>query len=486
MPAKRTLALVVRTVEVFETSLVATLFTRELGKVAVLGKGARRLKSPLQGGLDLLSVCDIVMFPKASETLDLLAESTPIERFASLRRDLAALYAGYYIAELLTDLTDYHDPHPRLFDAARITLRHLGDAGLRSRRVIRFELACLRELGLMPMLDSCAHCGVAIEPFGEVVSFGLATGGVLCAELSARPAARRGAFGYGPASHPRCWRARGTAGASWIPIPRVSRRLERQSVRSSVTSSAIVPGSGPHWECDPMVRVLGNILIQLCPRRARVRRCPRSKGSCGSPFSAALNARGGILATILLLSFCGGCQSVSNPLSQWRAAYDGNLVKGPTKEEMADASGPTDSQNLFERWITPRMSPGTNSNAASGTNLILGSNGWRPIAKPAPNPKADAEQQAAVKLFQQGEFALAEKEFAKIAKDRKGTPWGETAQYYLAETQFQRKKYFFAHDSFELLHKDYPATEYLDKLVSREFAIAHLWIGPGRPQDTED
>jgi DNA repair protein RecO (recombination protein O) len=160
---------------------VATLFTRDLGKVAVMAKGARRLKSPFQGGLDLLSVSDIVMFPKASETLDLLAESTPIERFSSLRRDLAALYAGYYIAELLSDLTDYHDPHPKLFDAARITLRYLGNAELRSRRVIRFELACLRELGFMPSLDCCAHCGAAIESLGQVVSFGLATGGVLCA-----------------------------------------------------------------------------------------------------------------------------------------------------------------------------------------------------------------------------------------------------------------------------------------------------------------
>ena len=165
MPATRTLALVLRTVEVFETSLVATLFTRELGKVAVLAKGARRLKSPLQGGLDLLGVSDIVLFPKASEALDLLAEAVPVERFASLRRDLAALYAGYYIAELLIDLTDIHDPHPRLFDAARITLRHLGDADLRTRRIMRFELACLRELGLMPALDRCAQCGASVEFF---------------------------------------------------------------------------------------------------------------------------------------------------------------------------------------------------------------------------------------------------------------------------------------------------------------------------------
>ncbi len=183
MPEKRTrtLALVLRTIDVFETSLIVTLFTRELGKVGALAKGARRPKSTMQGGLDLLGVSDIVLIPKASEALDLLIEAAPVERFASLRRDLAALYAGYYVAELLNELTDLHDPHPRLFDAARITLRHLGEPGLRSRRMLRFELACLRELGLMPALETCAHCGAAIDATGNSIGFGLVTGGVLCA-----------------------------------------------------------------------------------------------------------------------------------------------------------------------------------------------------------------------------------------------------------------------------------------------------------------
>ena len=108
-----------------------------------------------------------MLLHKASEALDLLTEAAPVERFASLRRDLAALYAGYYIAELLSDLTDFHDPHPKLFDAATMTLRHLGDPALRPRRVLRFELACLRELGLMPALDACAHCGAAVEARGR-------------------------------------------------------------------------------------------------------------------------------------------------------------------------------------------------------------------------------------------------------------------------------------------------------------------------------
>ncbi len=133
----------------------------------------------------------------------------------------------------------------------------------------------------------------------------------------------------------------------------------------------------------------------------------------------------------------------------------------------------------------PRTGGGANDGSAPST-LILGSDGWRPIAKKPKDPKADAELEAAKKLFEQGKFAESEQQFSKIAKDRKGTPWGETALYYLAESQFQREKYVDAHDSFEKLYNTYPATDYREKLVSREFAIAQLWnlqSDPDAPKD---
>jgi len=192
------------------------------------------------------------------------------------------------------------------------------------------------------------------------------------------------------------------------------------------------------------------------------------------------------VACVLLSLPSAGCQTISNPLSQWRAAYDGNLIGSPRREEMADATNSTDSQNLLDRWLTPKRTPGTGSGDPSST-LILGSDGWRPMVKPAKNPQADAEVQAAVKLFQVGKFAEAEKQFAKIAKDRKATTWGETGQYYLAETQYQRKNFVAAHDNFERLIKDYTsASDYRDKAVSREFAIAQLWMlqeDPKAPRD---
>src|SRR5205809_5454979 len=127
MPSEKATGLVIRTADWSESSRIATLWTRELGKVRVLAKGGRRLKSNFDSALDLLTVCSIVLLRKGSGSLDLLTEAQVVERFPRLRKDLAALYAAYYVAELLGDWTEDYDPHPNLFDEAVATLRTLGN-----------------------------------------------------------------------------------------------------------------------------------------------------------------------------------------------------------------------------------------------------------------------------------------------------------------------------------------------------------------------
>ena len=184
MPSLRTDALVLRYTDYSNSSRIFTLFTRDRGKVDAIAKGSRRLKGPFENALDLLSVCDIVLLYKSNETLDLVTEACLVERFAALGANLATMYAGCYLAELLTELTQPHDPHPRLFDSAVITLRYLNHSPLDRRRIMRFELALLRELGLMPSLETCVHCGMppVSAQANQSVAFGLATGGVICAE----------------------------------------------------------------------------------------------------------------------------------------------------------------------------------------------------------------------------------------------------------------------------------------------------------------
>ncbi len=184
MPSEKTLAIVIRVVEFSESSCVVTLFTRDFGKVGALAKGARRPKSSFESAIDLLAVCRIVFLHKSSETLDLLTEAKLERRFRVASRDLSRLYAGYYIAELLRDMTDEGDPHPELYDAADAALWQLEGEVEVLRIVLRFELTTLRLLGHLPALHGCAACGQEVPLSGPLL-FGQLAGGVLCARCRA-------------------------------------------------------------------------------------------------------------------------------------------------------------------------------------------------------------------------------------------------------------------------------------------------------------
>ena len=179
MSTEKSLAIVLRVVDFSETSIIATLFTEDFGKIGALAKGARRPKSPFEAALDLLAVCRIVFIHKSTDALDLLTEAKLERRFRSSSRDLSRLYAGYYVAELLHDLTDPGDAHSGLFQAANQTLLELDRGAPVDRLVLHFELLLLRELGLLPSLDACVGCGNQVELNGRI-AFGLLAGGVLC------------------------------------------------------------------------------------------------------------------------------------------------------------------------------------------------------------------------------------------------------------------------------------------------------------------
>jgi DNA repair protein RecO (recombination protein O) len=179
MPSAKTEAIVLKVIDFSESSCVVTLFTRDFGKISGLAKGARRPKSSFEAALDLLATCRIVFLHKSSDALDLLTEAKLERRYRAATRDLSRLYAGYYIAELLIELTHEGDPHPDLFAAAESVLAALDGDGEVRRWVLRFEMTALRLLGHLPSLSSCVECGRSVDA-DRRIAFGLLAGGVLC------------------------------------------------------------------------------------------------------------------------------------------------------------------------------------------------------------------------------------------------------------------------------------------------------------------
>lgn len=181
MASEKASGLVLRVIDFSETSCIVTIYTREFGKIHGLAKGGRKLKGPFESALDLLSLVRLVFLRKSSGALDLLTEAKLERRFRGRDRDLASIYAGYYIAELLNELTHDYDPHAELFDLANETLVELSTSGNLAAIVARFEMTALRLLGHMPSLAACAECGRTVEMVGRM-SFSQRSGGILCAQ----------------------------------------------------------------------------------------------------------------------------------------------------------------------------------------------------------------------------------------------------------------------------------------------------------------
>jgi len=175
-------AIVIRLADFSETSCVVTLFTSDFGKISALAKGAKRLKSAFEGGIDLLSRCRIVFIQRHSTSLNLLTEAKLVERFAPSPTRLDSLYGGYYVAELLSSLTEDNDPHPLLFQDALHALDSFRDDTDPSPSLARFELRLLQITGHLPAFDCCIVCGKATESGRGPWSLWLAQGGVICAD----------------------------------------------------------------------------------------------------------------------------------------------------------------------------------------------------------------------------------------------------------------------------------------------------------------
>ena len=191
MASEKTDAIVIRVFTWSETSCIATMLTRDFGRISAVAKGARRLKSPFEAALDLLAVCRIVFIPKSHDALDILTEAKLTRRFRSGSIDLLRLYCGYYVAELLLTMTEPGQTLKELYDLTDATLRGLDEGQPTGDVVLRFELQALRILGLQPSFQDCAACGSSPcrssidpgssqSPHPELIAFSVAAGGVLC------------------------------------------------------------------------------------------------------------------------------------------------------------------------------------------------------------------------------------------------------------------------------------------------------------------
>lgn len=178
-----------------ETSVIVDLFTRERGRLAVAAKGAKRPYSQLRGVLLPFQRLQVALARSGAETeVHTLRSAEWAGGAPMLAGD--ALFAGFYLNELLLRLLARQDPHAALFDAYAQTLPLLAaaDDAAAQAALRAFELTLLREIGVLPELGSVTSTAAPLRA---------AAGYVLHAEAGLVPA---------PAGEPAL------CGAQWVAL----------------------------------------------------------------------------------------------------------------------------------------------------------------------------------------------------------------------------------------------------------------------------
>ena len=140
------------------TSHVVTWLTPEYGRVTTVVKGACRPKSAFLGQYDLFGTCELLFYRRDHDGLHAIRECTPLRPRDALREDWRRITTASYLCDLLARVAQPALESVALFQLLDETLDELCTRQPDEVLVLRYELALLSHLGLMPQLTPCPTC----------------------------------------------------------------------------------------------------------------------------------------------------------------------------------------------------------------------------------------------------------------------------------------------------------------------------------------
>ncbi|WP_400164070.1 DNA repair protein RecO [Brevibacillus sp. TJ4] len=168
--------IVIRGVDYGESSKVVTLFTRELGKLAIMARGAKKAKSRIAAVSQLFTHGYYLCKAGPGSGMPDLSQGDVVNSYKAMRLDLSATAYAAYMAELLDRLTHEREANPYLFQLLVHMLQYLNE-GRDAEILCRiFETKMLQVAGISPQLSGCVMCGEQREPY----VFSIGQGGLLC------------------------------------------------------------------------------------------------------------------------------------------------------------------------------------------------------------------------------------------------------------------------------------------------------------------
>lgn len=147
--------------EYSESSLLVDFFTEHSGRITLLAKGARRVRSPLKSVLQPFT--PLLLRWTGKGELKTLTKAEPAS--LSLPMQTTALYSGFYVNEILVKTLENHTAYPDLFQDYLECVTRLATNPEQLETTLRtFEFQLLKTLGYGVSFTHCAATGEMIDP----------------------------------------------------------------------------------------------------------------------------------------------------------------------------------------------------------------------------------------------------------------------------------------------------------------------------------
>jgi DNA repair protein RecO (recombination protein O) len=176
----KTEAIVLRSIRYAEADRILHLYSKTLGRLGAIAKGARKPKSRFGGRLEPFFRLDLILHEGRGDLMTVTGVST-IDGYPRLRSSGPALTAGARACDAVLRLLDSAEPNLPAYNLLCRYLALLDDAGqprgAELEAALSFRLKLAMVAGFAPELASCARCGEA----EHLAGFSGAAGGVVCA-----------------------------------------------------------------------------------------------------------------------------------------------------------------------------------------------------------------------------------------------------------------------------------------------------------------
>ena len=179
----RTQAFILNKTDLWEADQIFTVYTKDFGKIKILGKAIRKIKSKLRSGIELFYLSEIEFIQGKNHKT--LTDATAIEKFNNVKQDLEKLEIISQIAENTDDLIRGEERDEDIWNLLTEVFEKINSYSL---IYYCFLWNLFSILGYQIDLYHCVNCQKKLIP--EKLYFNPEEGGIICSECLSVPSAK--------------------------------------------------------------------------------------------------------------------------------------------------------------------------------------------------------------------------------------------------------------------------------------------------------